>query len=300
MVSIIIVAYHNENTIEACLRSICKHASKPWEIIIVDNSLDNLTSKKVKNFLKNNPGIALKLVVPKRNVGFAKGCNIGARHAKGNFLMFLNPDTELINDVPGILSNFLLNNLRACVAGPMILDEHGKITKTCRNLPNWYRIFLDACGLDRILGQYKLLHFDHKIPRNVEQVVGACFFVSHKDFIKFGGFDESFFMYFEEVDFCKRVLDANREVWFRPEAKVKHIGGVSAESPSNIDVMIKTLRNSRNIYFKKHFGIFDQILVDLINRLEGLGKGCIFAFLYIFTKRIIFKKKAQGFFRAVF
>jgi GT2 family glycosyltransferase len=77
-------------------------------------------------------------------------------------------------------------------------------------------LFLDATGLDRLVGAYRLLHFDHASPRQVPQLIGACLFTSRRLFEDVKGFDERFFVYFEEVDLCKRLAESGHELWFVP------------------------------------------------------------------------------------
>ena len=295
MISIIIVTYHSETTIEACLASIRDLAAGACETIVVDNSDNELTAGRVNEFRAKNPGFSLTMVRPLENLGFGRGCNFGVRQAGGDFLFFLNPDTRLDNDAPGLLRRFLETHPRAEVAGPMIVDEVGRITKTCRNLPDWHRILADASGLDRLLGVYRLLRFDHRTPRRVDQVIGAGFFMRRETFDRLGGFDERFFMYFEEVDFCKRVLDSGGEVWFRPEARIVHIAGVSTENVAAAARMVFALRKSRGQYFEKHFGRNRRRILTGINRLEGAVKWMAFSFLHLCRRKPVYREKAKGY-----
>lgn len=297
--SIVIVSYRNEETITGCLNSIRDNVKEGFEIIIVDNSPDNLTCEKIRAFQKNNPETGVSLIEPGENLGFAKGCNLGASQACGEFLMFLNPDTKLINNAAGLMADFLKDNPAALVAGPKIMDSDGEITKTCRNFPSCARILLDATGLDRFAGAYRLLKFSHDVPMKVDQVIGACLCISKKTFTELNGFDERFFIYFEEVDFCKRVMDAGGEIWFRPEAEIMHAAGVSTESISNISRMITTLRRSRLLYFEKHFSRRHQLLLMLINKFEGLYRGLIFSFMYCVFRNPAYREKARGYLRVI-
>ncbi len=296
-VSIVIVSYHNEKTILSCLDSIKRHVSSAYEVIQVDNSNDDLTAEKVTEFIENNPGFLITLLKPKRNLGFAAGCNLGATQATGDYLMFLNPDTCLKNDVATLLIDFLERTEGALIAGPMIIDPNGRITRTCRNLPNWRRILLDATGIDRLVGKYSLIKFSHNRPRMVEQLIGACFLLKRTTFEGIGRLDKRFFMYFEEVDLCKRILDEGGEIWFRPEAQIMHIAGVSTESNAAVSKMIQTLRHSRRLYFEKHLSRSQQVLLACINRFEGLYRGGLFSFLFLCSRRELHFQKARGYFR---
>jgi hypothetical protein len=177
----------------------------------------------------------------------------------------------------------------------MILAPDGTITRTCRNLPTWWRILLDATEIDRITGSYVLMKFAHDRPRRVEQIIGACFFVGRKTFESFNGFDERFFMYYEEVDLCKRLLDSGGEIWFRPEARVMHLAGESTQTLSAAAEMTAILRRSRTLYFEKHFSLFHQVMVSGINRLEGFLRGTAFLFLYLIRGNDLDREKARGY-----
>lgn len=295
LVSIVIVTYHNEANILPCLASIFKEALCKVEVVVVDNSTNDLTALQVEGFINNHPCLRAVLLPQKTNVGFARGCNLGADAAKGEFLLFLNPDTVLKNDAPSLMKNFLNNNPEAGLVGPQILNPDGKIVKTCRSLPDCTRIFLDMTGLDRLFGAYRLLHFSHRETRRVDQVIGAAFFVRTALFFAMSGFDERFFIYFEEVDFCKRLLNAGLQVWFYPKARVEHIAGASTESVDHVADMVAQLRRSRLLYFKKHFPIWACLVLAAENRAEGFAKSIFLAFLHGLTKHPLHREKARGF-----
>jgi hypothetical protein len=299
-ISFIIVTYHNPESIAPCLASIREWTHLSFEVIVVDNSEDNATWLSLKSFAGKQPDFPLKCHRPRTNIGFAGGCNIGANIASGRHLMFLNPDTILLNNVAEILGHFMDASNRIAVVGPLIEDPSGGITRTCRNLPNCFNIFLDSSGLDRFLGRYRLLHFSHRETCRVEQVIGACFFVSKEIFERFNGFDERFFIYFEEVDFCKRVLDAGFQVWFRHLGRVRHIGGTSCESDENTAKMTFQLRKSRLQYFYKHFGRLHSFGVNIINRGEGVWRGGIYSVLYLMTRKKNHLEKVKGYIQTIY
>ena len=298
-VSIIIVTYRNQETIVPCLTSIRQQVTLPYEVIVVDNSPDNLTALQVRDFMKTDPRFPITFLEAGQNTGFAKGCNFGAARARGNYFMFLNPDTFLKNDAARLLADFLKSRPTAGVVGPMILDPAGRVVRTCRNFPTVARIILDASGLDRFIGAYVLSRFSHDRPRRVEQVIGACFFLHRRTFMNLKGFDERFFMYLEEVDFCNRLIDSGAEIWFRPEARVIHWAEVSTRHAESVAQMILALRHSRSLYFEKHFARIHQPLLNAVNRLEGLGRGLAFYYLYLCRGQTQYLEKARGYFNVL-
>jgi len=298
-VSIIIVAFRNEETIEPCLASIKQQVSLHYEVIVVDNSPDDLTVRRIGDFIKKTPRFPITLLEPGENTGFASGCNSGAARAQGDYLMFLNPDTCLQNDAARLLANFLKDHPGAELVGPMVLEPTGRIVPTCRNLPNLRRIISGVTGLDRFVGAYVLSRFPHDRPRRVEQIIGACFFLHQRTFRRLNGFDERYFMYFEEVDFCRRLIDSGSEIWFWPEARIMHRAEVSTKREDQVAAMIHTLRCSRRLYFEKHFSRIHHILLDVINRLEGISRGLVFCYLYLCRGRIHDLEKARGYFKVL-
>jgi len=293
--SFVVVSYNNADTIEACLRSISERTAESYEIVVVDNSPDDDTAKAVRRFLAAHSELAVRLVERRENVGFSRACNLGARAATGEFLFFLNPDTQLMNDAAALLACCLSEVRGARAAGPAIFDSSGRITRTCRNLPNLGRIILDASGLDKWCGAYKLTRFGHDTPRPVEQIIGAAILVRRLDYERLGGMDERFFVYFEEVDFCKRLMESGGEIWFWPQAQVQHFAGRSCEAGSVRARMIFVLRQSRKKYFAKHFGVLTGAALELVNRLEGLEKSLVLALLWLLRREPTYREKAAGF-----
>jgi hypothetical protein len=293
--SFIIVTYNSVGTIEPCLGSIGACTPEPHEIIVVDNSPDELTLLALERFRASHPDVTLHIVKTEENIGFGRACNRGAALATGDYLFFLNPDTQLRPGAAGQLAHCFQQHPATVAAGPAILDGANKVTPTCRNLPTLTRIFLDATGLDRWSGAYKLTHFDHATPLQVEQIIGAAMLIPRSVYESFQGMDERFFIYFEEVDLCKRLLDAGGEIWFWPEAKVQHLAGSSCEVDAVHARTIYILRDSRRKYFEKHFGKLSTLALVLINRIEALQKLMIFSALWLLRRKPVYRQKAYGF-----
>lgn len=296
LVSVILVTYRNEATIQACLASLFQHATVPLEAVVVDNSPDQATWARLQACRVHWPA-EVTLLRPDRNLGFGAGCNLGVLHARGEFLLFLNPDTILSTNILQTFLDWWRSHPRAGLLGPQVCDAQGRTERTCRNLPTVGGMLLDATGLDRVFGVYRLLHFAHDHPRQVPQLIGACLFTSRHRFQTMAGFDERFFVYYEEVDLCKRMAEAGLEIWFLPQARIVHAAGTSCESESSAAAMVAQLRNSRMCYFKKHFGPGAVAVVAGINVLEALGKAAILAGCHMITKQRRQLEKARGFWR---
>ena len=295
LVSFIIVTYNNVDSIASCLLSVCTLTTCPYEISVIDNSPGDDTYRVVEDFQAAHPEVNLSVQKSPENIGFGKACNLGVQFTAGEYLFFLNPDTKILNDAALSLIDCLRGQPNSIAAGPRILDAQGRITRTCRNLPNVTRVILDATGIDAWFGRYRLTRFAHTMPKSVEQIIGAALLVRRSDFESVGGMDERFFVYFEEVDLCKRLREGGGEIWFWPQAAVQHQAGVSCEADSTRARMIFVLRESRRKYFAKHFGTGASVVLDIINRLEALEKLSVLCVLWLFRRRSNDRAKINGF-----
>ncbi|MEW6263001.1 MAG: glycosyltransferase family 2 protein [Thermodesulfobacteriota bacterium] len=253
------VIYVNWNCAEEILASV--DSVKRWtsggldhEIIVVDND-----SRETIEPLRRPE---IKLIRNAYNAGFGAGCNLGAQAARGDFLFFLNPDTRLQNDVLGLLTNFLRARSEAGAVGPMILEEGGRIHfRAVRNLPSLFNEFLEHTTLtfkfprNRLTGRPYYSYWDHQSQREVKALLGAAMFFRRRVFEEIGGFDPRFFLYYEEVDLCKRTWDAGHKIYYFPQARLMHKSKQSTlKLYGHVDKMIYTYFQSARKYFHKHFG----------------------------------------------
>ena len=295
LISFVIVTYNSADTIEACLASIERYTTGSFEAVVVDNSPDEETAVIVKRFLESHDGVAFRLDKTNDNLGFAKGCNRGAKETTGHYIFFLNPDTELLNDAVGEMLACIKEHPLAVAVGPAIFGSDGTVTTTCRYLPTASRIMLDATGIDRWAGAYRMTHFSHREPRRVEQIMGAAMLIPRDTYWQADGMDERFFIYYEEVDLCKRLMEAGGEVWFWPAARVQHIAGVSTDAPAVRASMIYILRESRKKYFRKHFGFPEALMIDIVDRIEGVAKWIVLSLMGMLRGCASDREKARGF-----
>jgi N-acetylglucosaminyl-diphospho-decaprenol L-rhamnosyltransferase len=293
--SFVIVTYNSADTIELCLASIAAHTAQSYEVAVVDNSPTEQTTEAVRRFAATHRDVRLHLILPEENVGFSRGCNLGAGHSSGKYLFFLNPDTQLMNDAAASLVQCLTEHPGALAAGPAIFDSEGIVTRTCRRLPHLGHVVLDATGLDRWCGAYKMTRFAHDRAKQVDQVIGAAMVMRRRDYERLGGMDQQFFIYFEEVDLCKRIQEAGGEIWFWPDAQVQHLAGHSCETNSVRARMIFVLRESRRKYFTKHYGVLGGLALEALNRMEAIQKSTVLMALWMVGRKPKHREKAQGF-----
>lgn len=212
-VSIIILTYNSSRFIESLLESI-KDFGKNAEIIIVDNDSSDETVKIAKKFNFT------KVFETKKNLGFAKGINFGAQKAQGKYLLFINPDAVFESGEMSDLASRLKENERIGVVGGKLIGSNRKPEKSAGKFFNLPELFLIVGGLDEKFG----VRFSPRKFRKVDFVSGGFMMVRADLFKRLGGFDEKFFMYVEDMEFCYRVKKSGYNVYFSPDVVISHAG----------------------------------------------------------------------------
>ncbi len=292
ILDVIIITYNSEDVILPCLDSIIKSdSSDSFNIVVVDNNSQDATPRILKNAQKRMPN-RITPRFEKTNLGFARACNIGAGLFNSEFILFLNPDT-LIEDKTALIKmvDFLRSDEKVAVAGPRILNDFRGIEHTCRRFPSLSRIFLDECRTYKLFPSKKFFRgtrmtdWDHNDTREVAQIIGACFMTKRTIFDELSGFDERFFMYYEEVDYCYRAKQKGYKVYFFSPAAIIHKGGCSSNPESETGTLniYRYRYESLVAFYKKHFKFYIFFLyVILIPSL--LGKSFIEYLLYAVTR----------------
>jgi GT2 family glycosyltransferase len=222
--SIIIVNYNGLDFLQKCINSIIKYLNAPnteaapeFEIIIVDNASTDGSAVFIKeNFLKCKE-CTIKLIKAGENTGFSRGSNMGAGAALGEFLLFLNPDTEFVQGGFDRIITFYKEKSTAekiGTIGARILNNDGSIQFGCRSFPTLSRQFYESFFLSKIFakskvfGSYFMTYCDHKETRKVDWMSGAFLFLKKETFFSAGSFDEKYFMYSEDTDLCLKLSKA--------------------------------------------------------------------------------------------
>ncbi len=239
ILSIVIVKYRSDDFLQQCIDSI--KPDKQWEIIVVDND--------------------------KENVGYGAGCNKGAKKAKGKYLFFLNPDTIVSDDDLETMIDYMEKNPQVAVLGPKIYKnvEKEKQLSFC-HFPDPITSFFVFSPIksfwpgNPFFSRY-VYHEDKKDNGilNVGAVAGAAILVRKEVFKKIGGFDENFFLYFEENDLCQRIKKQCGKIVYFPEAEIIHFGG---KSTVDIEESSKIFKKSRFYFSKKHYGILPALFTE--------------------------------------
>jgi len=267
----VIITYNSAEVIEACLNSLTSMAPD-LSTVVVDNASGDGTLARVRAM--NKP--ALKLIANTTNRGFAGGVNQGVRASEAEFILLLNPDTRLLTSVDELTQASQQYGL----ASGKLVDKtrHAQKGFTVRRFPTPAALIFELFGLNRLWPSnpvnrhYRYQDKDLDQPGPVEQPAGA-FLMFRKDvWERLGGFDESFHpVWFEDVDFCKRALDAGFQVQYVPSVAAEHAGGHSVlQTPPGC----RTVRwcDSLLRYGSKHFRSFSYRAVCLAVVLSSVPR----------------------------
>lgn len=261
--SVIILTYNSAAFIDRCLNSIEKNWPKKdkKEILVIDNCSKDKTAETVKK----HDGVIF--YQKRKNSGFASGINFGIEKSKYKKIIILNPDTEIKkNTINKILK--CQNKTKAEIIGGKAKKKNGSTHNTYVRFPNFGTIIFDYTNLRKIVpGDYfhkKHYYLDKGKRKSMEvDAVSGCFMlIDKKIFKKIKNFDENFFMYLEDVDFCMRAKKAGFKIYYCNEAEIFHYGGGSSK---NVDrIHHKAWISSRKYYVKKNFSLIENLLLQPI------------------------------------
>jgi GT2 family glycosyltransferase len=251
-ISFIIVNYQSQQFLKRCIESIYEHAPfASYEIIIANNDASEL-----EDFFTS---AAIKTINNRKNVGFARACNAAARQCEGEILFFLNPDTEITtSNIDDIASAF--DDPAVGIVSPQLITPSGAIQlwSTGREITFFRTI---ANNFKRKKSPENL---NNSKLNEVDWVSGGALAISKKLFSECQGFDEKFFLYFEDVDLCRRVRSLGKKIMLLPFVKVLHIGGQSIPDPKK---QKQLYYQSQDYYFKKNFGTISAFFIKILRKL---------------------------------
>ncbi len=251
--SIIIVSWNVADLLEICLNSILRNTNPAkTEIIVVDSAS---ADDSVDRLRANYPQI--KLMAQAENLGFSRSNNIGLAAASGNYLMLLNPDTEIIEDALGQMQQYLEDHPDVGIVGPHTLNSDGTTQSTRRRFPSLLIGFFESTWFQgfapkSMLTNYYVENEPDNAVIDVDWVQGSALMTRRTVYEQIGGLDEGYTMYSEEIDWCKRAKAAQWRVVYLGTARIIHHGGKSSEQVTarkHIHFQESKLR-----YFRKYHG----------------------------------------------
>jgi GT2 family glycosyltransferase len=260
-ISIIIVSWNVKDKLRENIKSIYQSRGNfSFEIIVIDNNSLDDSANMVKHTFPD-----VNLIRNKENLGFAKACNQGIKRAQGKYILLLNPDMKLEKDT---LNNFLLwlyRNPQVDISSCKLVDEKGNIIRHVRRFPRFSDQLAIVLKLPHlapsVLNRYLRKDFDYNKSAKVDSVRGA-FFVIKKDSFDSCLLDERYFLWFEEVDFCKYASSIGKEVWYSPEAMAIDLVGKSFSQLKTYQTQ-KYFSDSMLKYFKKWHPYWQYFLLLL-------------------------------------
>lgn len=252
MLSIIIVNWNVRDLLWECLRSIeTGRGDLALEVIVVDSaSTDDSAAMVAAEF----PWVTL--LPQTENVGFPRGNNIGLREAKGEYLLLLNPDTVVVDEALAKMAAFLQANPDVGAVGPQLLNPDGTVQSSRRRFPTAATGFFESTWLEGlapgVLRRYYALDLPDETTADVDWLTGACIMVPRAVYDAIGGLDEGFYMYSEELDWCRRIKESGWHVVYYPAAQIIHHVGKSSEQA--VTARHINFQRAKLRYFRKYHG----------------------------------------------
>lgn len=228
--SIIIVSWNVKELLRACLDSIqAGQGELALEVLVVDSGSGDGTAEMVS---AEYPSV--RLIACPDNVGFARGNNLGLAAAQGDYLLLLNPDTRLCDDALRVMLDALHSRPDVGLIGPQLLNPDGSHQSSRRRFPTlatflWESTWLQAYAPRRVMRHYYAQDLPDDAISAVDWVSGAAMLTRRAVVAQVGGLDEAYFMYSEELDWCRRIRQAGWRILYLPTARIVHHVGKSSE-----------------------------------------------------------------------
>jgi GT2 family glycosyltransferase len=254
-VSVIIINWNTESLLRDCLRSVYEMTDGvAFEVLVVDNASSDGSVAMVEQEFPQ-----VTLIRNADNRGFAAANNQAMALAKGRYVLLLNSDTVVLDDVIGATARFADAHPDAAVVGCRVLNADRSLQPTCFMYPSLLNMFLSSSYLYKVLpksrffGRERMTWWDRTDTRDVDVVTGCYMLVRRKAIDQVGGMDENFYMYGEETDWCYRFRQAGWRIVFTPAGQIIHFGGASSSQVR--EKMSLQLKGSILLFLRKHRGV---------------------------------------------
>lgn len=251
--SICIVNWNTRELLRACLRSIERYPlAEPYEVIVVDNASTDGSAEMVRAEFPN-----VFLIANAENRGYAAGNNQALRQARGEFILLLNPDTEMHPDTLQRAIDFLRAHPEVGAIGAKQLYPNGRLQPSLRAFPTPRNLLFEVLGLaklfprSRLFAAYRYGWFAYDRPLEAEQPMGTFLMVRRAVVEQVGLMDEAFPLFFNDVDWCYRIKQAGWKIMFVPDVVITHHGGASTRQ-----VRLSAIRESHRAleaFYRKHY-----------------------------------------------
>ena len=261
-VAVLVVNYHVYEELDGALASVERFLRPGDEVVVVDQESEAGRAEEVS---RRHPRVTF--VPTEHNVGFAAGVNLAARASTASHLLFLNPDSVMDNPVIERLERYLVNHPAVGVVGPRVLNQDGAVRRrrgdfrASRRALAGRSTWLTTRFPGNWLSRWNLPARDTAAPMAVDWIAGSCLMTRRSLFDALNGLDESFFLYWEDADFCRRAVDGGWQCVYLPVGSIRHTGGRStASSPGPA---IRAFHASAFRLYQKHAGPLGRVFAPL-------------------------------------
>ena len=282
--SIVIVSFNTSSILASCNKSVKKYTKGvTYEIIVVDNA-------SADDSVKISMSLGAKVIRNSKNLGFATGNNIGTKNSSGEYILFLNSDTLIHDNVLGEMVDHMKKNPKVGVSSSGLKNKDGSLQATGGYFPTLLRVFSwmiiqDFPFVDKLIKPFHPLHSKsffskgtdfYGSKKQLDWVTGA-YLLTRKEILKqTNGWDETFFMYVEEVDLCFRIKNLGYEVWYLPKWKITHLGGASSKTSEF--ALLKEYEGVKKFY-SKHYPRWQYPVLRMFLKVGALGRIILFGIL---------------------
>ncbi len=282
LLSILIINYNGKHYLGPCFNSIRQHLTVPYEIILVDNASQDGSIGYIQTY---HPDV--NLIISEKNLGFAAGNNLAARSAKGHYLLLLNNDTLILSDLKEALS-LLKCNPNIGILSCKMIGHSNEYRLSVGHFPSPLRLFLFSTIFNR-KGPFKDGNFPKKNNNTFYEVdwIEGSFILTRSEIWKsLNGMDDKYFMYGEDIDYCKRVKNMGFNVVYLPSLSYLHYGGYTS---NRLGMLIKGFRR----YHKKFSTVYTYLTAQCILTFGLMIRATAYYLLTIFyNKQFSQKTKA--------
>jgi GT2 family glycosyltransferase len=269
-VSVIIVSWNVKPLLQKCLKSIFDFTTDiDFEVIVIDNASEDASIQMVAQEFP-----LVDLIASNQNLGFAKANNLGLEHASGNYILFMNPDMELVENSFKTMIDLMANDNQIGLATCQLNYPDNTRQNNIKNNPRLCDQILILLKLHHIfkpkcLQKYLARDFDYFKQQEVKQIMGA-FVMTENDLIrKIGGWDADYFIWWEDLDLCKKVQNENKKIIYTPSTKIIHHEGKSFIQQKSLAKQ-KRFNKGMRTYFKKHHGMLSYLIISILSPISLL------------------------------
>jgi len=263
VLSVIIINYKTPSLLRQCIKSVQKNPpSCDYNIIVVDNNSEDGSAEMIEDDFEN-----VVLIANQENLGFPKAVNQAIRKSKSKYILLLNPDITVLKGSLDTMMKYMDEHESIAVLGPKLINPNGSIQYSCFKWFTSPRVALyrrtpfgKLTGKKEMINDFLMADWDHKTGREVAWILGSCMMVSRKAIDQVGLMDERFFMYMEDVDWCRRFWKNSWKVYYYPKVEVVHYYARASASESNF--FLSMFNRQTRIHIKSAVKYFFKYLKE--------------------------------------